>query len=141
MLKPNRQHVVVTEEKAQNDAVRKSGTKQVESRNQKRFVVWARQIGLEIAHLNNGASSKTRRINLAALGCQRGAADLLIFDRLPAQPMAGGLALEFKSPEGRQSKDQKRWQKRIERLGWVYRVVRSDDEARGVCREMGLDPG
>ena len=109
-----------------------------EAREQKRFVAWARKRGLELNHQNNGASSKARRIHLHQMGCTAGAADVLVFDRLPKQPSVRGLALEFKSASGDMSPAQVEWQNRLRRLGWRYHLVRSAAEAQQVCLWYGL---
>ncbi len=105
---------------------------------QKEWVRWARKNGLTVAHLNNGSRSKVDRIRLHAMGCTAGAADILIFDRLPTAPEVRFLALEFKSPRGVQSSAQKAWQSRCEAQGGAYHVVRSADEAERICLEYGL---
>ena len=109
-----------------------------EAREQKKFVAWARKRGLELQHQNNGAGTKAARIRLHAMGCTAGAADILIFDVLPDEPGVRGLALEFKSEDGEQTPDQVKWQRRIERLGWRYHVVRSKDQATEVVQWYGL---
>ena len=116
-FKPSRTHEIVTKLTTKP----KRRTQGQEAKEQKRFVTWARSRGLEVQHQNNGSGSKARRVHLHAMGCTAGAADLLVFDCR--------LALEFKSPTGRQSDAQKAWQKRIEALGWTYCVVRSAEQA------------
>lgn len=141
---PLAQHQVVSQaelEKRHAAKKRRRSKKSVdleEAREQKRFVEWARERGLEINHQNNGANSKQRRIHLYQMGCTAGAADLLIFDRLPKRPEARGLAIEFKSSNGEQSEAQIGWEARITELGWVYHVVFSSNEAKEVCRWYGL---
>lgn len=105
---------------------------------QKKWVAWARFCNLEFNHQNNGASSKARRIHLHQMGCTAGAADILIFTRLPGAPEARGLALEFKASKGKQSKDQTGWEKRVTSEGWIYHVVRSSNDAKMVCASYGI---
>lgn len=140
---PLRQHTVVNPGASSARARKKRKRRRrdgPEARAQKAFVVWARERGLEIQHQNNGASSKAARIRLHAMGCTAGAADLLVFDPLPNDPAARGLALEFKSEDGEQTPDQTRWQRRAERLGWRYHLVRTKEQAIEVVRWYGLVP-
>lgn len=109
-----------------------------EHREQKKFVLWARDRGLEVSHQNNGASTKARRIHLHQMGCTAGAADLLIFDRLPKFPEARGLAIEFKSSTGSRSPAQTAWADRLKYLGWICHVARTADEAKSICIFYGL---
>lgn len=117
---------------------RRKKKQNTEAREQKRFVKWARDRGIELNHQNNGANSKQRRIYLHQMGCTAGSADILIFDYLPRAPDARGLALEFKSEGGEQSDAQEDWQKRLDALGWRYHLVRSANEASEVCLWYGL---
>lgn len=139
MLKPLAKHIeILPDRDIGNSKTRKSKLVLSEAGEQKAFVAWARVMGLSIAHLNNGASSKSRRIYLHAMGCTAGAADILIFDRIENRNDIRGLALEFKSARGRQSPKQVSWQKQIEQCGWVYHVVKSSTEAINVCLSYGL---
>lgn len=52
-------------------------------------------------------------------------------------PTGRFFAIEAKTPTGRQSEDQKRWQKMVERFGGAYAVVRSMDEARRFMSAIG----
>ncbi len=143
-FKPLRDHTVLSE---QDVAKMARGRKRrqckrkgegPEARIQKAFVVWARKVGLELSHQNNGSNSKAGRIRLHAMGCTAGAADILIFDPLPRAPRARGLALEFKAPDGEQTSDQESWECRLVQLGWRYHVVRSTEQAIEVCTWYGL---
>jgi hypothetical protein len=142
---PLRQQRFITAEEAtkrglmrQRRSTKRRNKNLEEMRQQKRFVKIARERGWEIQHQNNGASSAKRRIHLWEMGCTAGAADLLIFDRLPRDPTVRGLALEFKSDTGDQSKEQRGWECRITDLGWAYHVVRGAKEAVDVCEWWGL---
>jgi len=137
---PLRQHVVEEASAAKPKRRRRRGPS-VEAREQKRFVRWARVAGLEVQHQNNGATTKARRMHLHAMGCTAGAADLIILDRLPKAPDARALGLEFKAPGGKQSDDQLAWKDRVVRLGWVYHVVWSAEDAKQVVQWYGLAPG
>lgn len=139
---PLRQHTVVNPGASSPRKKRKRRRRDgPEARAQKAFVAWARERGLEIQHQNNGASSRAARIRLHAMGCTAGAADLLVFDPLPIDPAARGLALEFKSEDGEQTPDQIRWQHRVERLGWRYHLVRTQAQAIEVVQWYGLALG
>ena len=143
---PLRRHTVATGTKPPTGRARRAtghtrrlrGGETAEARAQKEFVRWARAHGLEVAHVNNGAKTTAQRVRLHALGCAAGAADLLIFDRLPNAPEARGLALEFKAGRGKQSQDQLDWQSRVEGHGWVYHVVYGKTEAIATVRFYGL---
>lgn len=43
---------------------------------------------------------------------------------------------EFKAPKGRQAVEQKRWQIAIERLGGIYRLIRSVDDLRQMIEDV-----
>lgn len=60
-----------------------------------------------------------------------GEADLTFFQR-------GGKAvfIEVKTPTGRQSKQQRAFQKRVEELGFKYKIVRSLNDARTLILEV-----
>lgn len=117
---------------------RRSRREGAEAKAQKRFVSWARENGLEITHQNNGARTARERIRLHAMGCTAGAADILVLNRLPSDPEARGLALEFKAPNGRQSPQQVSWSKRIRAHGWRYHVVWNLQEAIELVESYGL---
>lgn len=125
-----------------NESARKKNKKpnknNSEEKTQKTFVSWARSNNLEIAHLNNGSGNKLSRIRLSAMGCSAGAADILVFDKIPEKPEIRGIALEFKTKTGKQSNSQKSWQKRIESLGWKYYIVRTFNEAKSILNAYGL---
>ena len=109
-----------------------------EAKIQKAWVIWARSRGLEVQHQNNGAKAVARKIHLAEMGCANGAADILVLDRLPDHPFVRCLAIEFKAPGGVQSAAQKKWQARVERLGWRYHLAWSKAEAIDICQSYGL---
>lgn len=60
-----------------------------------------------------------------------GEADLTLFQR-------GGktVFIEVKTPTGRQSKQQRAFQKRVEELGFKYKIVRSLDDAKNLILEV-----
>lgn len=61
---------------------------------------------------------------------QKGAPDLLVIKPAPrgVLPLIEVMAIEVKSPTGKQSDDQKRWQERFEAVGGEYWLIRSVDE-------------
>lgn len=46
------------------------------------------------------------------------------------------VAVEIKTPTGRQSAEQRTWQALVERKGGVYAIVRSADEARALLARL-----
>ena len=48
------------------------------------------------------------------------------------------VGIEVKTETGRQSKDQKNWQRNCERAGGIYILARSVDDVRIVLEEAGL---
>lgn len=46
------------------------------------------------------------------------------------------VAVEVKTPTGRQSEDQQRWQSLIEGKQGIYALVRSEDDARALLAEL-----
>jgi hypothetical protein len=62
---------------------------------------------------------------MKAEGVTAGVADLLLL--VPSQGYHA-LAIEMKTEKGRQSPDQKQWQKTVERQGYRYAVCRSLDD-------------
>ena len=71
-----------------------------------------------------------------------GAADLqgIIRGRDPSRPLGRFLAIELKTPTGRQSPEQRAFQRMVEAMGGVYLLCRSvDDAVAGVARALA-DP-
>lgn len=81
---------------------------------------------------NGGARNRKTGAILKAEGVVAGVADILL---LVARGGFHGLAIEFKTAEGRQSPTQKEWQQEIEKQGYRYALVRSADEALDVAEE------
>ena len=79
---------------------------------------------------NGGARNRKTGAILKAEGVVAGVADILL---LVARGGFHGLAIEFKTADGRQSATQKEWQKEIEKQGYRYALVRSADEALDVA--------
>lgn len=74
---------------------------------------------------NGGMRNAIVGAKLKAEGVLAGVADLLL---LEANWEYRGLAIEFKTEEGRQSKAQEEWQRYITGRGWEYVIVRSIDQ-------------
>lgn len=102
-----------------------------ESQLQASCVTWFRLQYPEFAqHLfsipNGGARSKATGAILKREGVLKGVPDLFLM--VPIIPTHNGLFLEAKTDIGRQSKEQKEFQKRAEEQGYAYKVFRSFDE-------------
>lgn len=97
---------------------------------------WPEYRGLLFAIPNGGARSKATAGKLKAEGVVAGVADLILlvpdnYETL-ATPRSGtwyhsihALCIEMKTAKGRQSPEQKEWQKKVEAVGYKYAVVRS----------------
>jgi len=104
----------------------------VESRLQSACVRWFRlqypRYSLLLNSVpNGGARSAVTGAILKAEGCVRGVADL---ELNIARHGYHGLKIEMKTDKGRQSAEQKRWQREVEAQGYRYAVCRSFDEFR-----------
>ena len=120
-----------------------------ESKLQQDCVAWFRgeypEFAMLLIHPINEGSGHTqmyrRRQGIhKAEGAVAGASDLLFF--LPSYyPVAGvngqtlwtevhGLAIEFKTPKGKQSEEQKKFQRMMEAAGYGYKVVRRREDFR-----------
>ena len=108
----------------------------LESRIQQSFVQWFRLQYPSYGRLcfavgNGGARSRIEAAIMKGEGVTAGVADVLI--TIPRGGY-GCLALEFKTAKGRQSQVQKEWQADFERVGNMYAVVRSIEEAISVTK-------
>lgn len=74
---------------------------------------------------NGGHRNIQTARNLKAEGVTSGVSDLLL---LVPKREYHGLCIEVKTPVGRQSENQKNWQRIIEAQGYKYCIVRSLDE-------------
>lgn len=85
-----------------------------------------------IAIPNGGARKPIEGKIMKAEGVVAGASDLFLF-----YPSKGyhGLAIEMKTPQGRQQLSQKLWQMCIERVGYKYSLCRSFED---FCNEIQL---
>ncbi|MCD8312644.1 MAG: VRR-NUC domain-containing protein [Bacteroidales bacterium] len=106
-----------------------------ESELQRKCVKWFRLQYPQFARLlfsvpNGGARNRVEAAIMKGEGTVAGVADLLLL--LPSysrdEASRHGLAIEMKTPKGRQSPEQKEWQKEIEDWGYGYVVCRSLDD-------------
>lgn len=75
---------------------------------------------------NGGSRNKLEAINLKRQGTKSGVADVILL--IPKGGFAS-LCLEFKTKTGKQSQDQKEFQKQAENCGSKYVIVRSVKDA------------
>lgn len=75
---------------------------------------------------NGGSRNKIEAVNLKRQGVKPGVSDVLLL--IPKKGFAS-LCLEFKTKKGRQSKEQKEFQKQAEMCGSKYVIVRSVKQA------------
>ena len=80
---------------------------------------------------NGGHRNIQTAARLKAEGVTSGVADLLLL--VPKRDYHG-LCVEVKTPVGRQSENQKNWQRIIEAQGYRYEIVRSLDEFAELVR-------
>ena len=80
---------------------------------------------------NGGHRNIQTARNLKAEGVTSGVSDLLL---LVPKREHHGLCVEVKTPVGRQSDNQKNWQRIIEAQGYRYEIVRSLDEFAELVR-------
>ena len=80
---------------------------------------------LLIAVPNGGSRHVAEAVNLKRQGVMKGAADLLLL--VPSKNY-GALAIEMKYGKGRQSTEQKKWQKDFEAAGNQYTVCYTIEE-------------
>lgn len=72
--------------------------------------------------VNNNSGGKFEGAIMKAMGVVAGVADMMYLSN------AGLIALEFKTPTGRQSPVQKQWQETIEAAGYRYVIIRTFEE-------------
>ena len=87
--------------------------------------------GLFFAVPNGGHRNIQTARSLKAEGVTSGVSDLLL---LVPKREYHGLCVEVKTPAGRQSDNQKNWQRIIEAQGYRYEIVRSLDEFAELVR-------
>lgn len=79
---------------------------------------------------NNVGLAKTERGAKVRFGLFPGSADLVGLFR------GRFVAVELKTPVGRQSKEQRQWQGVVEDHGGIYVLVRSEDDARALLADL-----
>jgi hypothetical protein len=75
---------------------------------------------------NGGSRNPIEAVNLKKQGVKSGVADVIL--QIPKKGYAG-LCMEFKTPRGRQSDEQKEYQRQVEMAGSKYVIVRSVEQA------------
>lgn len=93
-----------------------------------RLVLGADQAG--VWWRNNVGLAKTERGAAIRFGLFPGSADLIGLFR------GRFVAVEIKTPDGRQTEDQRRWQSCVEMHGGIYVIVRSEDDARALLKDL-----
>jgi hypothetical protein len=115
--------------------------KQLESKLQQSCVEWfGYQYPNEIlfAIPNGGSRNRLEAARLKREGVKKGVADLFLakqkttFDNSGTIVVYGGLFIEMKYADGRQSKEQKDFEKHILPRGYRYEVCRTFEDFRGV---------
>lgn len=100
-----------------------------------------KQVGLFFPHIpdkllfsvpNGGSRNKLEAINLKRQGVKSGVSDVILL--IPKGGFAS-LCMEFKTKTGKQSEEQKEFQKQTEKCGSKYVIVRSVKEAIEKVRE------
>lgn len=81
---------------------------------------------------NGGSRHKIEAANMKRQGVKAGVADVIL--QIPKKGFAS-LCLEFKTKTGRQSKEQREYQRQVEMAGSKYVVVRSVEEAIFVMKK------
>lgn len=107
--------------------------KQVESKLQCACVRWFRYQYPKLSHalfsVPNGAyfaaKGKMEGARMKAEGLLPGVSDMIL---LQHSGIYGALLIEFKTKQGRQNDAQKQWQKKVEKDGYKYVIVRSLEE-------------
>lgn len=109
----------------------------LESQIQKQCVTWFRLQYADIALLlfavpNGGARNRLEAAIMNGEGVTAGVADLLL---LHANSEHHGLCIEMKTPKGKQTDSQKRFQRKVEAFGYRYEVIHSLDEFMILIRD------
>lgn len=86
---------------------------------------------------NSGGVATTEAGTKQRFGLVRGASDLVgvLSVETPAGPVGIPVFLEVKTPKGRLSQEQKLFGQLVTRLGCIYGVPRSADEAERIIRD------
>ena len=84
---------------------------------------------------NGGSRHKIEAANMKRQGVKRGVADVIL--QIPKKGYAS-LCLEFKTSTGKQSAEQKEYQRQVEMAGSKYVIVRSVEQAIQVMQQYLL---
>lgn len=109
----------------------------IESSIQINCVAWFRLVYPALARLliaipNGGARSRITGAIMKSEGVVAGVSDLFLFC---PNSIYHGLAIEMKTPQGRQRPTQQLWQSAIESQGYRYAVCRSFDDFRQLIHD------
>ncbi len=102
--------------------------------------------GLLFAVPNGGARSKATAGKLKAEGVVAGVSDLILLVPFRFQGFEPfhGLCIEMKTKTGKQSQEQKEWQEKVQKKGYIYIICRSLDDfiatVEGYLNQSGENP-
>ncbi len=105
--------------------------KHEESKIQREICVWLQEHGYYFFSCPNEANGRSavQQMQQISIGMRAGVADLIV-----VLPDGKVLFLEVKTPTGKQSDNQIKFQNRVESLGHRYVIVRSvDDVVIAIC--------
>lgn len=119
---------------AEEKAAAKPKTRHVESETQIECVKWFRRTYTPYARLlfsvpNGGYRTRRTAAIMKAEGTVAGAPDLIL---LVPRGSHCALCIEMKTSKGRQSPQQKAWQKDAESVGALYVICRSEEDFRSI---------
>ena len=94
-------------------------------------------------HLAAKTDKRGKRFSFAAIklireGLKKGVSDLLVIDPSPCGSYSRVVGLEVKTEDGRQSADQKDWDRTLKAAGGRYYVVRSMEDAAAALVDAGV---
>ena len=115
-----------------------------EDMQQMTVVQWLERHGWNFMHPANGVrlgnkNNGREMVRMKLLGFTPGASDLLIFDSPPAQPDFKGVAIEMKTPKGKETEIQTHWRLRLEESGWLTTCCYGQDDAIRFLTDCGYD--
>lgn len=88
-------------------------------------LIWRQQVGLFRAYDN---PKRVLRAGMAGQSDSGMIVRVKITPEMVGQEVGIAVQPEFKAGKGRQSNNQKNWQKAVERVGGIYRLIRSVEE-------------
>lgn len=90
---------------------------------------WRNILVFHVPNETNISNAVTRMI-LQLIGLRKGVSDLIII-------VQGHIYfVEIKTPKGKQTEAQKKFQERVEALGFTYWIWRSVDDSENFCKEL-----